>query len=291
VRRIRRYLPLLVLLLASIQLAGAQSLIDINMGFGAAQDKATGNGVEGDYSGANYANFGAACVPGLASDPTCAMTRALGGGGSPIGAFFMGFGANLMLWEHFGVGMEYTVEPGKGTYALIPGETSLGTVLQSPYTFQTRMSFYDFNGIYQPVKTRKADLQLIGGFGGASVKSYTNQAGSSSLLGSSSSTSQLYGSSNHLNLHAGVAVQIYVDDHFYIRPQFDIHYVPNLAQFGSKIVTQEMVWVGYTIGDRIVGQAIVPGRLSSLGQAATGPRYCAARTLSPAKSSTAAGGL
>jgi hypothetical protein len=48
VRRICRYLPLPVLLLASIQLAGAQSLIDINMGFGAAQDKATGNGIEGE---------------------------------------------------------------------------------------------------------------------------------------------------------------------------------------------------------------------------------------------------
>jgi hypothetical protein len=246
VRRICRNLPLLVLLLASIQLAGAQSLIDLNMGFGAVQDKATGNGVEGDYSGANYANFGGACVPASA-DPTCAKTSALSG-------FMLGFGANLMLWEHFGVGMEAIVEPGKPVYASIPGEsqTTAGvtSLLQSPYTFQTRTTFYDFNGIYQPVKTEKADLQIIGGFGGANVKSYTNQAGATSLLGSSSSTSQLYGSSNHLNLHVGVAVQIYLTDHMYLRPQFDIHYVPNLQQFGSKMVTQEMVWVGYTIGDR-----------------------------------------
>jgi hypothetical protein len=242
VRRICRYLPLPVLLLASIQLAGAQSLIDINMGFGAAQDKATGNGIEGDYTLANGANFGGSCAINT-SDPTCAKTSALNG-------FMMGFGANLMLWQHFGVGLEVTLQPNKPTYAAIPSE-SLGGVLEQPaLDFLSRTTFYDFNGIYQPWKSEKAELQLIGGFGGASVKTYESQTVSGSLLGSSSSSTQLAGSSTHLNLHGGVAFQYYLTDHFYIRPQFDIHYVPNLAQFGSKLVTQEMVWVGYTIGDR-----------------------------------------
>jgi len=241
VRRICRYLPLLVLSLATIQLAGAQSLIDINMGFGAAQDKATGSGIEGDYSASNSANFELSCVPG-ASDPTCAKTNAMGG-------FFMGVGANLMLWEHFGVGVDASFNPGKPLYASIPAETSAGYSLQTAYTFQSRTTFYDFNGIYQPYKSEKADLQLIGGFGGANIKTYVNQNTSGSLVGSSNS-SQYLGSSNHLNLHAGVAVQIYLNDHFYLRPQFDMHYVPNLAQYGSKMVMQEMVWVGYTIGDR-----------------------------------------
>jgi hypothetical protein len=237
-----RYLPLLVLLLASIQLAGAQSLIDINMGFGSAQDKATGSGIEGDYSGANATNFELSCTPGNSSDPTCAKTNAMGG-------FFMGFGANLMLWEHFGVGMEVAFNPGKPLYASVPAESSAGVALQTAYTFQARNTFYDFNGIYQPYKSEKADLQLIGGFGGANLKTYVNQNVSGSLVGNSSNSEYL-GSSNHLNLHGGVAVQIYLSDHVYLRPQFDVHYVPNLAQFGSKIVTQEMVWLGYTIGDR-----------------------------------------
>jgi hypothetical protein len=241
VRRICRYLPLPVLLLASIQLAGAQSLIDINMGFGAVQDKATGSGIEGDYSGANYANFGGPCVPGNSSDPTCVPTNALSG-------FMLGFGANLMLWQHFGVGMEATLEPGRPIYASVPGETTSGVLLQSPYTFQSKTTFYDFNGIYQPWKTERAQLQLIGGFGGANVKFYNNQS-SSGLLGNSNYSTYL-SSSNHINLHAGVAVQIYLTDHFYVRPQFDMHYVPNLQQFGSNIVTEEMVWVGYTIGER-----------------------------------------
>jgi hypothetical protein len=241
VRRICRYLPPLVLLLASIQLAGAQSLIDINMGFGAAQDKATGAGIEGDYTGSNSANFELACTPSSA-DPTCAKTSALN-------AMMMGFGANLMLWEHFGVGMEVAFNPGKPTYASIPAETSAGYSLQSAYTFQSRNTFYDFNGIYQPVNHTKMTLQLIGGFGGANLKTYVNQSTAGALVGASSSSEYL-GSSNHLNLHAGVAVQLYLNDHVYLRPQFDMHYVPNLAQYGSKIVTQEMVWLGYTIGDR-----------------------------------------
>ena len=223
-RRICRYLPLPVLLLASIQLAGAQSLIDINMGFGAAQDKATGNGIEGDYTLANGANFGGSCALGVSTDLTCVKTSALNG-------FMMGFGANLMLWQHFGVGLEVTLQPNKPTYAAIPSE-SLGGVLEQPaLDFLSRTTFYDFNGIYQPWKSEKATV-------------------SGSLLGSSSNSTYLAGSSTHLNLHGGVAFQYYLTDHFYIRPQFDIHYVPNLAQFGSKLVTQEMVWVGYTIGDR-----------------------------------------
>jgi len=263
VRRICRYLPLLVVLLASIQLAGAQSLIDINMGFGSAQDKATGNGIEGDYTNGYLSPpttgspvFGASCA--LAGTTVTGLPACYDGGKTnALGGVFMGLGANLMLWEHFGIGMEVAFNPNKPTYASIPAEsplTSAGVTVsgsgQTPISFQERTTFYDFNGIYQPWKTEKAELQLIGGFGGANTKTYVNQSSSGSLLGGSSSSSQYAGSSNHLNLHAGVAVQIYLTDHMYIRPQFDFHYVPGLQQYGSKMVMQEMVWIGYTIGDR-----------------------------------------
>jgi len=241
VRRISRYLPLFALLLCSIQIAGAQSLIDLNMGFGSAQAKATGNGIEGDYTLGT--NFGGPCT--LGASVTCAKTNSLSG-------FMMGFGANLMLWQHFGVGMEATLEPGKPAYATIPPETvtlsGVLTPVQPAYKIQSRTTFYDFNGIYQPVNTKKATLQFIGGFGGANVKFYNNQS-TSGLLGSSNYSSYL-SSSNHFNLHAGVGVQIYINDHMYLRPEFDMHYVPNLNQFGTNIVKQEMIWVGYTIGDR-----------------------------------------
>ena len=243
-RRICRYLPALVLVLASIQIAGAQSLIDVNMGFGAGEVGKTNTGIEGDYSGVNSNNFEGPCTPSSA-DPTCASPQALKN-------FMFGIGANLMLWEHFGVGMDASFS-GKTTYAAIPIENpsvigGIQTLGQAGYAFQSRVTFYDFDGIYQPVKSSRASLQLIGGVGGANIKFYTNQS-SGGVLGGSSYSSYLQ-SANHLNVHAGVGVQIYLTDHLFIRPQFDMHYVPNLEQYGSNIVKQEMVWVGYTIGDR-----------------------------------------
>jgi len=223
VRRICRYLPLLVLLVGSIQLAGAQSLIDPNIGFGAVIDKSLTTGIDQD----TFLPCSAATVAGSCSTaPT-------------LNSFAVGLGVNLMLWEHFGVGMEAVMQPGKHSYADVP---SLGATLQS------RVTFYDFNGIYQPVNTKKATLQLIGGFGGTNMKFYLNQS-SSSLLGNTN-YSQAISSSNHINLHAGVGVQVYLNDHVFIRPQVDIHYVPNFTQFGSNLVEQAMVWVGYTIGDK-----------------------------------------
>jgi len=245
VRRICRYLPVLVGLLATIQIAGAQSLIDINMGFGAAEDSAAGNGIEGDYTFNNAVNFEGTCTPGAAGDATCVKTSALRN-------FMFGIGANLMLWEHFGVGMEASFS-GKPTYAAIPAETGVvGGIQESQQalSFLDRTTFYDFNGIYQPVNHSRMTLQLIGGFGGANIKFYANQSASGSVLGSSSSSSSYLSSANHVNVHGGVGLQLYITDHLFLRPQFDIHYVPNLIQFGHPYVTQEMVWIGYTIGDR-----------------------------------------
>jgi hypothetical protein len=244
VRRISRFLPLMFLLLCSLSLASAQSLIDVSLGFGAVQAKATGQGIEGDYTYVNSNNFGGQCKPG--STPTCVATGSMNG-------FMMGVGANLMLWKHFGVGMEAVFQPSKQTYANIPAETLTGSsgvpqIIQPAYPLQTRVTFYDFNGIYQPVSTSRVNLQLIGGVGGTNVKSYLGTS-TTSLLGSTNYGSYL-SSDNHFNLHAGVGIQIYLTDKVFIRPQFDMHYVPSFVQFGTNLVKQEMVWVGYTIGER-----------------------------------------
>jgi hypothetical protein len=230
VKKIRRYLPLALALFCCLKLATAQSLIDVNMGFGAANDKASATGIDQT----TYAS----CSP--ATDATCSTTSGLSG-------FFMGFGSNLMLWKNFGLGVEVTFQPGKSTFAQLPANL-LEEVPAS--TLQFRETFYDFNGIYQPVNTKKATLQLIGGIGGANTKFYESYIASGSPLGGTN-TSQYASSANHFQVHAGAGVQIYVTDHVYIRPQFDIHYSPNLTeQFGSNLAVQGMVWLGYTIGDR-----------------------------------------
>ena len=65
-----------------------------------------------------------------------------------------------------------------------------------------------------------------------------------------SNYSQYFGSDNHFQVHGGVGVQFYLTDHVFLRPQFDIHYVPNLNEFGSNLITSETVWLGYTFGSQ-----------------------------------------
>ena len=234
-RRICRYLPLFFLLLFCIQFAGAQSSFDLNLGFGAVQAKSTGAGIEGDFSGANSANFLGACK--LGSTPTCAPTPKLHG-------FALGFGGNLMLKKHFGVGIDVLLQPCKEDYGVFPA-----TSTQTAYKDQTRTMFYTFDGIYSPVSSKRYSVRLAGGFGGANTKFYINQTTGTTLTGTSNS-SQLLSSANHFQLHGGIGVEIFVSEHMFLRPQFDIHYVPNFNQFGENLVKSEMVWVGYSWGDR-----------------------------------------
>ncbi|MGD0497092.1 MAG: hypothetical protein ABSC23_01515 [Bryobacteraceae bacterium] len=224
VKQICRYLPLLALALVSIQPGKAQSTVDVNMGFGSAQDKAN-TGL--DATSANFAE----CT---ASTTVCAKTPSLSG-------FMLGFGANAILWKKFGIGGEANFQTGKQSYADL--SATQGFLLKS------RVTFYDFDGIYQPVNQPKTTVQILGGVGGVNTKFYEGLA-SGSLLGNSANGNYAISSSNHFQVHGGVGVQLYVSGNFFIRPQFDIHYVPNFIQFGSNLVTSESVWVGYTLGDR-----------------------------------------
>jgi outer membrane protein W len=229
VRRISCYLPLLFVLSCGIPLASAQSAFDLNVGFGAIHDKANSTQVDQQLNN---------CITNDPAPP-CVSTPALSG-------FALGVGGDLMLKKHFGIGAEVALQPAKQTYvdlnasAAASGLTSLA--------IQSRMTLFDVNGIYQPISTKKAALKIQGGIGGANLKFY-EAAASSSVLGNQNQ-SQYAQSANHFNVHGGVGVDIFVTDHIYIRPQFDIHYVPNLTQFGSNVVIGGMVWVGYSFGDR-----------------------------------------
>ena len=232
-RRISHYLPLLFVLPCCIPLASAQSAFDLNIGFGAIHDSANSTQVDQNLNPCTTAGGYVPATP-------CVSTPALSG-------FMLGFGGDLMLKKKFGVGMEVAFQPGKQTY--VPNLSTLAAYYGvQTFEIQSRMTLYDFNGIYQPISTKKFAVKLQGGIGGANLKFYENTS-STSVLGNSNQ-SQYAQSSNHLNVHAGVGVDVFVTDHIYIRPQFDLHYVPNLTQFGSSAVIDGMVWVGYSWGDR-----------------------------------------
>jgi hypothetical protein len=211
VNRICRYLPLLF----SISFAYAQSAVDVNLGFGTFHDKAAGTGFD--------ANTGLTCTAGF----NCLLTPALSG-------FFMGFGGDIMLNKHVGFGGEASLQPRKQDYAGL----------------QSRQIFYDVNGIFAPVNQKKVVLRLEGGIGGATTSFSVTQ---SSCVGTAvcQTQSQAVGSAKHFQIHAGAGVQIYVTEHVFIRPQVDLHYVPNFTnQFGSNMAPGAMVFIGYSLGDR-----------------------------------------
>ena len=216
-RRIARYLPLCFLTLGSLQFAAAQSSFDLNLGFGTLHDKAQQYGIDNTTFGT--------CVVGSAS--TCQKLPALSG-------FFLGFGGDIMLQKHYGVGGEWVLTPAKTAYG--------------PLNY--RQHFYDFNGIYAPINSKKAIVKLQGGIGGAKTGFSYTQSGCVGTAVCSTQTSPV-GSSNHFQIHAGAGVQGFLNDHVFIRPEVDYHFVPSFKdQFGSNSVLGGMVWIGYSWGDR-----------------------------------------
>jgi Outer membrane protein beta-barrel domain len=205
-----------------IPLANAQNAFDVNIGFGSFHDSATGGGLDN----ANSLNAFGTCTPG-SLDTFCQATGGLGG-------FFLGFGGDIMFDKRFGAGFQADIQPAKSNYGPL----------------QYRQSFLDANGIYAPIDRKRFVVQLMGGLGDARTSFSFTQTG---CVGTAVCTSQTQpvGAANHLDIHAGVGVQIYLTSHVFVRPQFDYHYVPNLTnQFSSNSVPGATIWVGYNFGER-----------------------------------------
>jgi len=230
VRRISRYLLPLSVFLCSIHFASAQSSFDINIGFGAAQDSASSTQL-------NQALL--PCTGPNDINGPCVSTSDLSG-------FILGFGGDLMLWKSFGVSAGVSIQPAQQTYANLSAQAALAGV--STLTLNSRLTLYDFDAVYEPVNTKKVALKLRGGIGGANLKFYEAGSQVTSVIGSQN-FSQYFGSSNHFAVNGGLGVQIYLTDHIYVRPEFNIFWVNNLTQqYGSDLVKEELVWVGYSWG-------------------------------------------
>ena len=147
-----------------------------------------------------------------------------------MSGLFMQIGGDIMVKEHFGGGFQYTIQPAKQGYG----------------PFQYRQSFYDVNGIYAPINNKKYQVQILGGIGGA--RTAFSYSASSCIAGATvcSTQSQALGNSTHFGIHAGVALQYFVWNNIFVKPEFDYHYVPNLTnQFGSDSVVGVTMNVGY----------------------------------------------
>lgn len=220
-RRICRYLPLSLLLVCA-QFATAQGAFDAYVGLGAAHVKSNGSGID-NLNSTNA--FGACDI--TSGDQYCQKTGALSG-------LFMTFGGDVMVQKHYGFGANVSLQPVKQDYG----------------PMQDRQMFYDFDGIYAPLATKRVSLRLEGGIGGANTSFSYSQ---NSCVGTAvcSNSAQSIGSSSHFQIHAGVGIQFNVTEHVFIRPQFDYHYVPNLTQqFGSNSVPAGTIFIGYNFGEK-----------------------------------------
>jgi|SRR5579862_5423677 len=219
VKRISCYLPLLSMLVI-LPYARGQAGVDIGLGFGTLHAKANSGGLDN----ASSANAFGSCTPG-SGDTFCQSLPSLSG-------FFLGFGGDIMFKQKFGFGMEANIQPSRSDYG--------------PLNY--RETFYDFNGVYQPISQKRFALQLQGGVGGARTSFAINQSG---CVGTAVCTNENepIGNASHFQVHFGAGVNIFVTEHIFIRPQFDLHYVPGFTnQFGSNLVTGGSVWVGYNLG-------------------------------------------
>jgi hypothetical protein len=142
------------------------------------------------------------------------------------------FGADLMLTSHFGVGGEGDFRFSQGAYAGL----------------NYRPIFYDFYGIWEPIKGKRVVPQFEAGLGAASIRFYENSSSCDQFAGCSSSNAFVE-SSTHFQTHLGVGVNFYATEHIFLRPQVDVHWVNNFFQFGSDWVPEYSVAIGYRFGE------------------------------------------
>lgn len=142
-------------------------------------------------------------------------------------------GADFMLTPHFGVGGEADFRFSQGPYAGL--------------TY--RPTFYDFYGIWEPIKGKRIVPQFDAGLGAVHLSFFEPSSYCDQFAGCSSSNSYVE-SSTHFQTHLGVGVNFYLTPHVFLRPQVDAHWVNNFFQFGQSWIPEYSVAVGYRFGER-----------------------------------------
>ncbi len=211
---------MLIAILACCPLLHAQPAFETNLGLGSAFNKPTGAGIE---NGASPNAYSACSI--ASNDGFCQATSGLGG-------VFMNAGGAVMFSRHFGAGAEFSFQPTRQDYGPL----------------QYRQTFIDGNAVYKPLSKKHWDLQVQGGIGSARTGFSLSQ---SSCVGTAVcvSQTQAIGAANHFQVHTGAGLQVYLNEHIFLRPQFDLHYIPNFTrQFGRNATPMAMFSIGYSSG-------------------------------------------
>ena len=167
--------------------------------------------------------------------------------GQSVDAFF---GFNTLVTK---AGPSGVPKLGGGLYPNVGGDLiflphGLGIGAQvawrgSMTSFNVRPVFYTFNLVWEPVGpgfSVRPDIAV--GFGAENLRIYTGalNCGSFGCINHSSS--------NHLVLHAGFGVKVYLGEHIFLRPAVDYYNIHNNVEFAVPSAWQVGVSIGYTLG-------------------------------------------
>jgi hypothetical protein len=123
----------------------------------------------------------------------------------------------------------------------IQGEVAWRARQNIGFGFQPyRPILYDFNGIWAPRLGKRAAAEVMGGFGGESIRFYTP------FVNCSFSGCTDYVSSQHLLGHVGGGLKFYVTHSIFVRPEVHAYFIRNNYEFSSPRAFREGVSIGYT---------------------------------------------
>jgi hypothetical protein len=150
-----------------------------------------------------------------------------------MAGLFSDIGASYMFSKHYGLGGDFDFRNSQAAYAGL----------------NYRPSFYNFDAIVEPGKTKHFVPELRGGLGGVNV-SYSYSSTACDPFAGCSTSNQYVESAHHFQVHMEAAARYYVTEHLFLRPAVEAHWVNNFSQFGSNWVPQYSLGVGWSFGSR-----------------------------------------
>ena len=107
-------------------------------------------------------------------------------------------------------------------------------------TLPFRPILFDFNGIYAPRLGKKAQAEVMAGFGGEDLRFYDQI--NCTFVGCTN-----YVSSTHLVGHVGAGIRLYVWHNVFVRPEAHFYGIRNNNEFPSSNANRFAISIGYSL--------------------------------------------
>lgn len=153
------------------------------------------------------------------------------------GGAFLNVGGDLIFFHGLGFGGEAAWRASTMSYFIPPSPA-----LPNGFAAPARPVLYDFDAVWEPLSLPWITPVVEAGIGAASFRFYTPYYSCGAFTGCSD-----YASSNHLLLHLGIAANVYLTDHIFIRPMADLYVIRHDNEFGSSTARRFGVAIGYTL--------------------------------------------